>query len=130
MNLKNTRSLTLIEFIVGLIIILILPGIFALYFSTMLRLSQEATLRSELTNIRTSIEHYLAITGKLPQDLTVLMEQEVEFKGHDDIINSKKYLEPFRIDKEGQLIDLFGNQYYYDQSQGRVFSQTKGYQCW
>ena len=130
LHLKNRRSLTLIELLIALCVIFVLLGVFAIYANINLRIAREAALRNELINIRMSIEHYRIINGKLPENLFTLMNQEFTFRSSDDIIIRKKFLKPFKVDKQGYLLDPFMNRYSYSWEEGKVSSQTKGYESW
>lgn len=128
--LGNRRSLTLIEFLVVICIILVLFGTFGVYIKITLRIARETALMNELNNIRLSVEHYRIINGKLPEDLLALLNQDFTFKISNGIIVRSKFLKPFRVDKEKYLLDPFMNRYIYNHRMGRVSSQTKGYESW
>lgn len=126
----NKRSLTLIEFLIIFCMLLVLIGVFTAYFKLTLRVAKEVALRNELANIRMSIEHYRIINGALPKELADLMNKEVDFLDSRGIILRKKFLEPFRLDKEGNLLDPFMDRYNYKNQNGMVNSNTKGYEGW
>ena len=126
----NRKSLTLIEALAVLCIILILIGVFAGYARITLRVAREVALRNELNNIRMSIQHYWVTNSKLPKDLFSLVNQDFTIRSRDGTILTKKYLQLFRIDEEENLLDPFLNMYYYSAKEGRVFSGTKGYEGW
>lgn len=124
------RSLTLLEFLVVLCAIFILLGTFAIYANKILSIARQAALQNELINLRMSIEHYRVICGSLPEDLFALINKDFTFQNQDDIIPPNKFLRPFRVDKEGYLLDPFIHRYVYDNRVGNVRSQTKGYESW
>ncbi|MDD5352138.1 MAG: type II secretion system protein [Candidatus Omnitrophica bacterium] len=130
LNFKNRRSLTLIELLVVLCLIFIITGIFATYLNITLRIARETALQMELSNIRLAVEHYYLVNDKFPDNLTALSNQEFTFKDLNGIIFHNKFLESIRLDKQGELADPFSNKYYYDSQEGRVRSQTKGYENW
>jgi type II secretory pathway pseudopilin PulG len=126
----SKSSLTFIELIIVLSVIFVLLGVFAQYALSALRIARETALRNELANIRTSVEHYYVVKGELPESLAGLMTQEFDFKNFDSIIVRRPFLEPFRVDKQGNLLDPFLNKYSYDKDKRRVYSQSEGYQNW
>ena len=127
---RQKRSLTLVELLLALCVIFIFFGVFAIYANVTLRIAREQALGSELSNIRVSLEHYIIINGALPPNLITLMNNDFTLKDLDGKIIYKKFLKPFRIDKQGYLLDPFMNQYKYDMKTGRVFSGTKEYRNW
>ena len=129
-EMKDKRSLTLIELLIVLCVIFVLIGTFAIYASTTLKVARETALRMELGNIRISIEHYRVINGEFPENLVTLLNQEFTFKTLDGITEESNFLKPFRIDEQNNLKDPFLNRYSYDNKYGRVKSQSKGYESW
>jgi len=128
--LLNRRSLTLVELLIVLCVVFISLGSFALYANMTLRVARETALQAELNNIRMSIEHYRIINGKLPGDLSALLNQEFILKNNDGSIMRDNFLKPFRLDKDKKLLDPFLNRYYYDNSSGAVKTSTKKYESW
>lgn len=126
----HRRSLTVFELIVSLCIIFVLIGLFAGYINLTLKISRETALQSELNNIRMSIEYYRIIHGAYPQDLSSLTKQILTENYLDSMIENKPFLNHSRVDKNGNLIDIFMNKYSYNKLSGMVYSQTKGYQHW
>ena len=124
------RSLTLLESLTALCIIFILLGTFAVYANKILSIARQAALQNELLNLRMSIAHYRIINGSLPGDLFALINKGFTFDNQDVIIPPNKFLNPFRVDKEGYLLDPFMHRYAYDNKEGSVRSQTKGYESW
>ena len=129
-HFRNIRSLTLIELLTAFCIIFFLLGVFAVYANINLKAARETALENELNNIRMSIELYQIIKGKLPEDLVSLTNQKFTIKTIDGIMVQKKFLKPFHIDKQGYLLDPFMNRYSYEPNEGKVSSQTKGYENW
>lgn len=70
--LKRRNSLTTIELLIVVVLIFVLIGVFAVYAGLTLKSARETALKSELMNLRMSIEHYRVINAKLPDDLNVL----------------------------------------------------------
>ncbi len=105
-------------------------GIFAIYVNITLKTAREIALQNELLNLRMSIEHYRVINDCFPRELSDLLKKDLTSKGPNGILQKQKFLQSFRTDKEGNLLDPFCNKYSYDNKSGKVWSQTKGYQSW
>lgn len=105
-------------------------GCFAVYANIILRIGRETALQSELINIRMSIEHYQMLNNKYPQSLGVLLNNGLTRGSFDAKISTIRFLEPFRIDNSGSLLDPFFNKYIYNNENGLVHSQTRGYERW
>lgn len=129
-RLDKFSSLTLIELLIALCLISVLAGAFIYFAGGTLRAGREEALRNELGNIRMSLELYRVINARFPEDLTELMNQNLTLENGRGIILQKEYLRPFRIDKEGRLLDPFMSRYSYNMKTGVVKSQTAGYQGW
>lgn len=128
--MERKRSFTIVEVLTAVCVIFVFLGVFAIYAKATLRAGRETALREELNNIRTSIKHYHMIRGKLPEDLLILMKQEFTFRRSDGIVISRPYLEPFRMDGKGNLLDPFLKKYVYDRETGQVATSSKTYQSW
>lgn len=129
-RLYKSSSLTLIELLIALCLISVLAGAFIYFAGSALRAGREEALRNELSNIRMSLELYRVINERNPENLTELMNQNLTLKSDRGIILEKEYLRPFRIDKEGHLLDPFMSRYSYNMKTGVVKSQTIEYQDW
>ncbi|MBM3252429.1 MAG: hypothetical protein FJZ11_06625 [Candidatus Omnitrophica bacterium] len=127
---NNRCSLSLIEFLIVLCVIFIFLGVFAIYANVNLRAARETALKNELNNIRMSVELYRVINGRLPEDLVNLVNQEFTLRAPDGTILKKQFLKPFRVDKEGYLLDPFMNRYVYISQDGKITSGTKRYESW
>lgn len=123
-------SFTIVELLTAMCLIFVLLGVFAIYANVTLRVGRETALREELNNIRISVTHYQVIHGKLPEDLLSLMNQQFTFRTPDGIIMKRVFLEPFRIDKKGYLLDSFLNRYVYDNKTGQVATSSAAYESW
>ncbi len=128
--MKSKRSLTTVELILAFSVIFILFGVFAIYANINLRKSREVALRNELNNIRMSVGLYKMINSGAPEDLVKLINQDFTVNSPNGIILQKEFLKPFRLDKEGYLLDPFLNRYHYDNKSGKVRSATKQYEDW
>lgn len=108
---------------------LILMGIVAYFYQTMVVMSREVALRTELNNMRMAIGIYRMMAGHHPESLL-----SVSGKSTGPINEDKTgtiftdYFRPGTVDSEGYPLDPFGNRYSY--VDGRVFSVTKSYDMW
>ena len=127
--MRIIRSLTVMELLVVSCIIFILIGAFAGYANVVLRIGRETALRNELASIRMAIEHFRAVNGRYPVDLTELVNKKLTKKENNRIIQNR-FIEPFRLDAKGYLIDPFMNRYDYNAEESRVHSTTREFQLW
>lgn len=128
--IRGRRSLTLIELLAVVCVILTLVGIFATYASINLRVARKMALQSELMNIRMSIEHYRILKGKFPESLPILVNEPLTYGTPDSTIVLKQFLQPFRVDRQGNLLDPFMNRYSYSNINGTIYSSTERYKRW
>ena len=141
----GARGLSLLELIVAVCLIFVLSGFFAVYINHTLKAAREMALRNELLNIRLAVVHYQIVTGQPPESLIELtrpvkgtyapvvinyLNKRVTSTQVDSKIKTYKFLEPFRLDNWGSLIDPFRHRYGYERQQARVYSETKGYERW
>lgn len=124
------KALTLFELLIVLCVIFLLMGTFAIYANVVLTVSRQTALQNELVNIRMAIEYYRIIIGKTPASLSDLINNKLTTNifGGKILVNS--FLKPFRVDKEGFLLDPFFHRYGFDEQKGMVYSQTQGYERW
>lgn len=128
--MKNKYALTVLELISAVCIISILLGIFGVYVNIAIKTSRETALKNELLSIRMSLDNYRMLKGKNPEDLKILFSQEFAIQKSDGLAVKQKYLQPFRLDSQGFLLDPFGKRYYYNAISGSINSQSKGYGNW
>jgi len=128
--MNRGRSFAVIELLVVFCLIFILIGTFAGYASLVLRIGRETALRNELVNIRMAIEHFKVINGRYPTNLGELVNKKLTKKDKYLIITQVQFLEPFRLDADGYLIDPFMNRYDYNGYDNQLHSGTKKYQLW
>lgn len=126
----NRRSLTVIELILSVCIISVLIGSFAGNANLYLRVGRETALKNELINLRTSLEFYRIVNGNFPEELEGLKNNKLTMIKTNDKVLNKSFIEGYRSDKQGFLIDPFLNRYGYNASKGTVYSQTKDYERW
>lgn len=98
-------------------------------FIISLRLTREAALRIELSNIRTSIILYVTLNRRYPASLSDMVREDYTLPTGSGLIKYK-YIEGMAVDKDGNLLDTFGAPFTYESKIGWVKSSTKGYESW
>ena len=135
-GLQQKKRPKIIDVIVSLCIIGVLFGIVIARYQRVYHEARKTALRSELTNIRSSIDLFRMLNGRNPRDLTELMEKNVVFPariGQDSFTGSiweQKYLMSSAVDEDGIILDAFGNPFQYNPVSAEVRATTKGYEDW
>jgi type II secretory pathway pseudopilin PulG len=130
------KGLTVLDAIITLCLIGVLFGVFASRYPRMAQEAQETALRSGLSNIRASVRLFRMMNGRNPRSLTELVEKEVLMParvGADAPTGSvfqQKYLMERAVDKQGNIVDPFGNPFAYDPLRGEVKATTAEYENW
>ncbi|MCK9419920.1 MAG: hypothetical protein M0R70_11135 [Nitrospirae bacterium] len=133
---KNAKGLTIIDAVITLFLIGILIGVVIPKYQRVAREAQEAALRTELANIRTSIRLFKMLNTRNPANLREMIEKKVMLPGRvgSDIYTGSFYKESYlmknAVDAEGNKVDAYGNPFLYDSRRGEVRSSTKGYENW
>ena len=146
--MRNNKGRTVFETLLALIIIGILLVGAITYFQRATKVVKEYALVSELGNIRTSVLLYFVINKKFPDSLKQMVDEKIILPFQDTeaikkmtgnagitvqtgtIIIDRTYLEKMSMDKEGNILDPFGNPYNYDARLGKVSSSATGYGGW
>jgi len=146
--MRNNKGRTVFETLLALIIIGILLVGAITYFQRATKVVKEYALVSELGNIRTSVLLYFVINKKFPDSLKQMVDEKIILPFQDTeaikkmtgnagitvqtgtIIIDRTYLEKMSMDKEGNILDPFGNPYTYDARLGKVSSSTQSYGGW
>ena len=129
--LNNNNGRTLFETLLVIIMVALFLLIAVERFWSSAYLAREAALRIELSNIRRAIGFYHITKGKLPDSLRQLTQEKVVVPTQDaPIAMDWPYIQGMAVDKEGYLLDPFGNRYIYDPNTGRIKTETKGYEIW
>lgn len=115
----------LITSLVGILLVFAVSN-----FLTSVRLIREVALRSELGNIRTAINIYRVMNRRYPDTLRAMIVEKYIFPAREDSIIKQQYLEHMSVDKDGNLLDTFGNPFVFNEKIGRVRSSTRGYESW
>jgi len=105
-----------------LIFIILIAGIVAGIFSTYLIMStdeaKDVALENQLTNLKYSLELYMMLEGRYPEDLRELNKRCAALK--DSSLYERSYLEYQLQDEEGYPIDPYGRRFIYNSKTGRV----------
>ncbi len=115
-----------------LIVIIVISGLIAVAVDRYQRVIWEAkktALHAELLNLRQSILLFKITKGRYPKDLKELITAEFIMPYKDGVIRGK-YLEPYSMDKDMNILDPFDMPYAYDPSNGKVWSQKRGFEGW
>lgn len=129
-SLQNEKGLGILDTLFVCILVSILIGTVIPYYERLEQEAREVTLQTGLANIRKGIELYQALKGQNPSDLKSLVRARYVIPTRQDTFFSGEYLRAQAQDKEGNLLDPFGNRYEYDRNNGKVSSGTKGYETW
>lgn len=146
--MTNNKGRTAFEALLAVIIIGILVVGAATYIQRATKVVKEYAMISELGNIRTSILLYFVINKKYPESLKQMVNEKIILPFQDTeamkkmagnagitiqpgtIVIDRTYLEKMSMDKDGNILDSFGNPYNYDARLGKVSSSTQGYGGW
>jgi type II secretory pathway pseudopilin PulG len=132
----DRKGLAVVETLLALCVIGIFVGVVIYQYQRVTREAQETAVRAELANIRTSIQLFKMLNGRIPESLNELMDKKVMLPakvGSDAYTGSifdRKYLLANAVDKQGNLIDAFGNFFLYDPLRGEVRASTQGCETW
>lgn len=127
---KDKSGMLFLDLITSLIIICFLIWVFGGIISPLSKYARETALRYQLNNFRMVIMLYKVLKGRYPPDLKVLMETDYKVSKEDKPILSEKLLFNSKQDARKDVLDAFGNRFYYDRRTGLIRSQTKGYGNW
>lgn len=132
----NERGRTLFEALLTVILVSIFLLIAADRYASSVRRVKEVALTVELNTMRSAINHFAMMNGRLPESLKELIVKDImvtkrDIKGKDyTVMIIGKYVESMTTDAEGYPADPFGNRYQYDPKTGLVRSGAAGYEKW
>lgn len=126
--MHNKRGNSLFESVGSVLIIILLAGFLAGYFTKVLNESKKTALIQNLNALRLTLNLYDMLNDKWPMDLRQLLSEEYTLSNTGKVLFRDKYLRSTLQDKEGFLVDPFGNRYSYDPETGEINSITRGYQ--
>ncbi|MBI4746442.1 MAG: type II secretion system protein [Deltaproteobacteria bacterium] len=121
---RTTFEALLITSLLGILLVIAISN-----FLTSVRLTREAAMRIELSNIRTSIILYITLNRRYPESLSVMVREGYTLPTGSGPIKYK-YIEGMAVDKDGNLLDTFGAPFSYESKTGWVKSSSKGYESW
>jgi len=132
----NRKGLTIVETLIALCLIGVLIGVVIYQYQRVAREAQETAVKTELANIRMSINFFRIMNNRNPESLNEMIEKSVMLPArigsdpYSDSFFKRKYLMANSVDEKGNIIDAFGNCFIYDPVRGEVKSSTKGYETW
>lgn len=131
----SRKGFTIIDSLITLCVIGILIGVVLPKYQQLAREAQKTALQAELANIRTSISLFKLLNRRNPEGLKELIEKKVMLpvrmgNSYTGSVFKEKYLLPNAMDREGNIIDPFGNRFLYDPVRGEVRTTTQEYQDW
>ncbi|MFZ5876400.1 MAG: type II secretion system protein GspG [Nitrospirota bacterium] len=100
------------------------------YLDALTREARETALKMSLGNIRMSIQLYHALNERYPRDIRELLTTGYLLPAGKDSVFVPQYLEAQALDHDGYPVDPFGHRYRYQPTEGRVLSESKGYEQW
>lgn len=89
--------------------------------------AKQKALYYELQMIRGGINLFKIVQERNPRNLTELAQGVYKFPGE---METKKYLTNVPFGKDGEMIDPFGNPFFYDYKTAWLRSSTSGYEMW
>lgn len=126
----DEKGLGIIDTIVVCLLVAIMFVVLIPRYQRMAKDARETALRMGLTNMRSSIQLYVLLNNKPPEDLKDLLGKRYLIPTKEGTIFNDQYLKALALDNEGYPIDPFGNRYSYEPKEGRVSSTTEGYEKW
>jgi len=123
----NEKGSGIVESMLVLIVISILVVVVMDRYETVVEEAKKVALKSELNNIRQSILVFKIKNSRYPESLKELVTARFIVPYKDDVIWIK-YLEPYSLDKDKNILDPFDMPYAYERTTGRVWSIKKGFE--
>jgi len=124
MKFNRYKRLTSFENALVLIFILTMATLLFAYYKKYEYVVKSRVSYEQLYQINTAIVLYTVTKGKFPEDLRVLITENMVSRSGETFFN-KKYIEGLMVDSEGYPIDPWGRRYLYDKSKGLAYSQQK-----
>ena len=114
----NKLGRSLIEITFTVLVIFIISAVFTRYWIVNLKEAREVTLENQLTNIKLSLELYMILEGRHPEDLREL-DKKYKLK-IDDSIYERRYLDDQFFDEGRYPVDPYGHRFLYDSKTASV----------
>jgi hypothetical protein len=129
-KINKKSGMLLLDLVTSLTIIWFLIWIFGSIIARLSLITREVSLRYQLSNFRMMLSLYKELNGAYPDGLAKLAGANYKLSKTDEFIFSDKFLDNLQTDKQGAVLDSFGNRLYYDSRRGVIGSQTRGYENW
>ena len=114
----------LLELIFVVLIVGIIAGVFAVSLARNLDEARTCAMGNQLTNLRKSLELYMMLEGRYPEDFKGLNKRQKVLLGEDSLYG-RRYLE-FQIqDEEGYPVDPYGRRFIYNNKTGKIERSIK-----
>ena len=123
----NEKGSGIVESMLVLIVISIQVVVVMDSYETTIEEVKKVALKAELTNIGQAILVFKIKNGRYPASLKELVTTHYIMPYKDDVITAK-YLEPYSLDKDKNILDPFDMPFAYDPSTGRVWSIKKDFE--
>jgi len=114
----------------SVILVIVFIGIFVFMLNAYTKerkLGRERSLQYELTILRQGVNLYTYIEKHRPKNLMDLATNTFCLPGDEQ---DRKFVEQVRVNRNGEIVDPFGNVYAYDEETGWVRSTTPAYRHW
>jgi len=125
----NKSGAGIVETLIVIIVISILAVVAMDRYETMVWEAKKAALQTELGSLRQAILLFKMTKGRYPHSLKELISENIVVPYKDTLLRAK-YLEPYTIDKEMNILDPFDLSFAYDSLTGKVWSRKKGFENW
>lgn len=126
----NEKGSGIVESLIVLIIISVLVVVVIDRYETIIEEAKEVALKTELNNLRQVILFFKIKNSRYPESLKELVTSQFVIPYRGDTIIKAKYLEPYSLDKDKNILDSFDMPFAYERTTGRVWSIKKGFENW
>ncbi|MDP2279058.1 MAG: type II secretion system protein GspG, partial [Nitrospirota bacterium] len=123
----NEKGSSIVESLIILIVISILVVVVMDRYETIIEEAKKVALKTELNNLRQAILFFKIKNSRYPESLKELVTSQFVIPYRGDTIIKAKYLEPYSLDKDKNILDSFDMPFAYDPATGRVWSIKKGF---
>jgi type II secretory pathway pseudopilin PulG len=113
------------EILVVVVVVALTIVLGASLYAGRTKIEKSNMLINEMSALRSSLLLYKIVNHKNAPDLAMLTSTEYAMGGV-----SRPYIERLPLDKQGKIVDPFGNPYLYDARSGWVSSTTHGCERW
>jgi glutathione peroxidase-family protein len=124
---KEKKQRPIWEKIILVLILLAVPSVIYGYYHIHQKSLKEKTLIYQLQTLRNAVQIYLITYKESPKNLTELINATIDLKEGKEL---KLNFEGFKVDKDGNILDPFGNTYNYNATNHWINSTTQGYAKW